>query len=508
MTNDAPDVNSAVVQAEHFGFFVAGVTDYAIYMLSPAGIVGSWNAGAERIKGYAADEIIGRHFSRFYTDVDNASGLPARALKTALDNGKFEDEGWRVRKDGSRFWAHVVIDPIKNADGAIIGFAKITRDITERREAAAMLEKAKESLFQAQKMESLGRLTGGVAHDFNNLLSIIANGVEILRLTTAHPAHMKILDTMESATSRGANLTQQLLSFARKQPLKQQLHNLNSVVHIFKDVLHRALKNSVKFELKLAQTLPDVMVDATRLEVALLNLVVNSNDAIDVDGVVTVRTSVVDLQADEIKDLPAGRYVCLSVIDDGVGIEVENLEHVVEPFFTTKPVGKGTGLGLSQVYGLMQQSQGGMSIHSTPGEWTEVRLYLPAQSGDEKSQTPPHKNNKVLVVDDQLEVLDTASELFRALGYDVLAANNGRDAVEVLHRNKDLNLLFSDIVMPGMSGLELANTAMEIIPGIKIILATGYTAEIVEKQQDYSSKFTVISKPYKISEIVQRLQVQ
>lgn len=508
MINDAPDVNSAVVEAEHFGLFVAGVTDYAIYMLSPNGIISSWNAGAARIKGYTADEIIGQHFSRFYTQTDNESGLPASALKTALESGKFEDEGLRVRKDGTQFWALVVIDPIRDLDGKLIGFAKITRDITERREAAAMLEKAKESLFQAQKIESLGRLTGGVAHDFNNLLSVIANGIEILRLTSTHPAHLKILDTMESATSRGANLNQQLLSFARKQPLRQELHNLNAVIDTFKDVLRRALKSTVTFELNLAPSLPEVMVDATRLEVALLNLVVNSNDAIDESGAVIVRTRVVELRALEIQDLPAGRYVCLSVRDDGEGISPDKLDKVVEPFFTTKPVGKGTGLGLSQVYGLMQQSNGGMSIHSTLGEYTEICLYLPAQAGDEKSETPSKNNNKVLVVDDQIEVLDTASELFRALGYDVLAANNGRDAVEVLQRNKDLNLLFSDIVMPGMSGLELANTALEIIPGIKIILATGYTAEMVETQQDYSAKFTVISKPYKISEIVQRLQIQ
>lgn len=507
MTNETP-VNSAIVDAEHFGLFVAGVMDYAIYMLSPSGIVSSWNAGAARFKGYAASEIIGHHFSRFYTEADNASGLPARALKTALDEGKFEDEGLRVRKDGTQFWAHVVIDPIRNPQGEIIGFAKITRDITERREAAAALEKAKESLFQTQKIESLGRLTGGVAHDFNNLLSVIANGIEILRLTATNPAHLKILDSMEGATSRGANLTQQLLSFARQQPLKQEPHNLNHIINSFDSVLRRALKSTVKFELKLAQSLPDAMIDATRLEVALLNLVVNSSDAIADRGVITLQTSVVELQANDVNELAAGHYVCLSVSDTGEGIAPEQLHRVVEPFFTTKPIGKGTGLGLSQVFGLMQQSEGGMSIHSTLGVGTEVCLYLPALVANGYLQLQSQKNNKVLVVDDQPEVLDTASELFRALGYDVLAANNGPDAVEILQRNADLHLLFSDIVMPGMSGLELANTALEIIPEIQIILATGYTAEMVEKQQEYSSKFTIISKPYKISEIVQRLQAQ
>lgn len=508
MINKTPEVDSAVVEAEHFGLFVAGVNDYAIYMLSPSGIVSSWNAGAARFKGYAAAEIIGHHFSRFYTDVDNASGLPARALKTALEHGKFEDEGLRVRKDGSQFWAHVVIDPIRNPAGEIIGFAKITRDITERREAAALLEKAKESLFQAQKNESLGRLTGGVAHDFNNLLSVIANGIEILRLGATNPAHIKILESMGNATARGANLTQQLLSFARQQPLKSELHDLNRVINSFESVLRRVLKSSVQFELKLAPSLPGVMVDATRLEAGLLNLLANSNDAIAIHGVVTVQTRVVELKAHDVQGLDAGRYVCLSVEDNGEGIAPDKLDRVVEPFFTTKPVGKGTGLGLSQVYGLMQQSQGGMSIHSVVGKGTDIRLYLPARDMDEFELESANKNNKVLVVDDQPEVLDTASELFRALGYNVFAANNGEDALAVLQRNKDLHLLFSDIVMPGMSGLELAHAAQAIAPNIKIILATGYTADMVERREDYSANFTVISKPYKISEIVQRLQMQ
>lgn len=508
MTNEATDLHSAVLEADRFGLFVAGVADYAIYVLSPQGIVSSWNAGAARFKGYTAAEIIGQHFSRFYTETDIANGVPARALQTAVDCGKFEDEGLRVRKDGTQFWATVVIDPIRDNKGELIGFTKITRDITERREAAAMLEKAKEALFQSQKVESLGRLTGGIAHDFNNLLSVIANGIEILRLTMTNPSHTKILDSMENAATRGANLTQQMLSFARQQPLKQELHDLNRIVISFESVLRRALKNGVQFELDLAETLPETMVDAVRFESALLNLIVNSNDAIAEQGTITVTTRLMDVKENQIKDLSAGNYVCISVKDTGEGISAEQVDRVVEPFFTTKPIGKGTGLGLSQVYGLMQQSEGGMSISSTLGEGTEICLYLPASTANESVQTSAKKNSKVLVVDDQPEVLDTAAELFRALGYDVVAANNGRDAVELMQRHTDLNLLFSDIVMPGMSGLELARIASELIPAIQIILATGYTADMVEKQADYSTQFTVISKPYKVSEIVQRLQAQ
>jgi PAS domain S-box-containing protein len=490
---------------EQFRLLVQGVTDYAIYMLSSDGIVTNWNAGAQRIKGFEADEVVGTHFSRFYTEEDRELGLPAKALTLAVVNNGFENEGWRVRKNGSRFWAHVVIDPIKNALGELIGFAKITRDITERRETAAALEKTKESLFQSQKMESIGRLTGGIAHDFNNLLSVLANGIEILRLTTAVPAHIKTLDSMARATSRGASLTQQLLGFARQQPLKHEKQDLNRVINSFEPVLRRALKSSIQFNVKLAPTLPSAVVDATQFEAALLNLVVNASDAIAEHGRVTLQSYVVELGDNEVKELQAGRYVCISIADTGEGIAPDTLERVVEPFFTTKSIGKGSGLGLSQVYGLMQQSKGGMAIKSVLGSGTEVCLYLPVLDDDALSLTLTTKN-KALVVDDQPDVLDTAAELFRTLGYNVFAANNGKDALDILRQNSDIKLLLSDIVMPGINGLELAHAALDIIPGIKIILATGYSAEAVATQSEYADKFAVISKPYKIAEIVQRLQ--
>jgi len=490
---------------EQFRLLVQGVTDYAIYMLSRDGIVTNWNAGAQRIKGFEADEVVGTHFSRFYTQEDREIGLPAKALDLAVANDGFENEGWRVRKDGSRFWAHVVIDPIKNALGELIGFAKITRDITERRETAAALEKTKESLFQSQKMESIGRLTGGIAHDFNNLLSVIANGIEILRLTTAVPSHIKTLDSMARATSRGASLTQQLLGFARQQPLKHEKQDLNRIISSFEPVLRRALKSSIQFNIRPAPSVLCALVDGTQFEAALLNLVVNASDAISENGTVTLESSLVELAENEVQELPAGRYVCVSVADTGEGIAPDTLGRVVEPFFTTKPIGKGTGLGLSQVYGLMQQSQGGMVIKSVVGDGTHVALYLPALASEDLPLSLTRSNNKALVVDDQPDVLDMAAELFRALGYNVFAANNGKDALEILQHNSDIKLLLSDIVMPGISGLELAHAALDIIPGIKIILATGYSAEAVATREEHADKFSVISKPYKIAEIVQRL---
>lgn len=491
---------------EQFRLLVQSVTDYAIYMLSPEGFITNWNSGAQRIKGYAAAEVIGTHFSRFYTKQDRQAGLPANALAMAAERGGFESEGWRVRSDGSRFWAHVIIDPIKNEEGALIGFAKVTRDVTERRETAAALEKTKEALFHAQKQESLGRLTGGVAHDFNNLLSVISNGITLLRMSTLSSADFKTLDSMERAMSRGAGLTQQLLSFARQQPLKEDAHQVNRIISSFESVLRRALKSSVRFTLKLTPSLPSVMVDATQLEAALLNLIVNSGDAVGETGAVMLQTFLTQLAEGNDKNLPAGPYVQISVRDTGAGIPEEIQDRVIEPFFTTKPIGKGTGLGLSQVYGLMQQSKGGMQIESGAENGTTISLYLPALQSNEMGQSSSSKSSKVLIVDDQSDVLDMACELFRTLGYEVVAANNGIEALDMLERHQDVSLLFSDVVMPGMNGVELAREARSVIPGVKVILATGYASHVLDTLLREPKEFSVVTKPYRISDIVQYIQ--
>ncbi|RYZ86183.1 MAG: PAS domain-containing sensor histidine kinase, partial [Moraxellaceae bacterium] len=314
---------------EQFRLLVQGVTDYAIYMLSPEGNITNWNVGAQRIKGFESTEVIGTHFSRFYTDEDRAAGLPARALKLAAERDGYESEGWRVRKDGSRFWAHVVIDPLKNEAGELIGFAKVTRDITERREQAQALEKTKEALFHSQKIESLGRLTGGVAHDFNNLLSVIANGITLLRMSTRQSIDVKTLDSMERATSRGAALTKQLLGFARQQPLKQEKQDVNRIVCAFESVLRRALKSSVAFDINLASGVRPVMVDTAQLEAALLNLIVNAGDATSENGVIALKTELVQLTDRQIDLLPAGSYVHISVSDNGEGIPPDILTKVI-----------------------------------------------------------------------------------------------------------------------------------------------------------------------------------
>lgn len=496
---------------EQFRLLVQGVTDYAIYMLSPSGEVTNWNSGAQRIKGYSSEEVVGSHFSRFYSEEDRAAGLPAVTLGTAAREGRFENEGWRLRKDGTRFWAHVVVDAIRSDMGELIGFAKITRDITERREAAEALERTKEALFQSQKLESIGKLTGGIAHDFNNLLGVIVNGVDLLAREVQSPAGVKILDSMQRASSRGAKLTRQLLAFARRQPLRQERHNLSNVIASFEAVLRRACHASIKFEVRLDPKLNAVMIDDTQFEAALLNLVSNARDAMPDGGRLIVRTENVELGQHQTGKLAPGQYVKVSVSDTGTGMSPDVMTRAVEPFFTTKEIGKGTGMGLSQAYGLAQQSDGDLELVSEVGKGTTVSMYFPALEAASEDETKSDEmragNDKALVVDDQPDVLDVAVALFRDMGYDVLSANNAADAVEIMKRTPNVDVLFSDVVMPGMNGIALGLEARRLVPGIKVVLASGYPAPALEAEKAGLDQFGFVSKPYRMAEILKQLRI-
>jgi len=488
---------------ERFRMLVQGVTDYAIYMLSPSGEITNWNSGARRIKGYDESEVIGSHFSRFYSEEDREKGMPANALRVASEAGRYEAEGWRSRKDGTRFWAHVVIDAIRDDDGALVGFAKITRDITERKKAAEQLEKTREALFQSQKLEAIGKLTGGVAHDFNNLLNVLTNGLSMLRQQTRDADSLRLLDSMEKATSRATALTQQLLSFARQQPLRPEPRDVGRLVTAFETVLRRANRSAVQFEVHAAPRMPAILVDATQFETALLNLVVNARDATPDGGRITISAGVRDLAAGEVGSLAAGRYIEVSVADSGAGMSPDVAARAVEPFFTTKPRGKGTGLGLSQVYGLAQQSGGDLRIASTPGQGTTVSMFFPALPAEQEPvQGQSDGSEKVLVVDDQPEVLAMVAEIFRNLGFDVLTAGDGRSALNVLTRETNIHLLFSDIVMPGMNGLELANQAKDRFPTMKILLASGYPPPEVGDLKD----FDFLAKPFSMADVARKLR--
>jgi PAS domain S-box-containing protein len=493
---------------QRFSLLVQGVTDYAIFMLSPAGEVTNWNAGAERIKGYSHSEILGKHFSCFYTQEDRADGLPAQTLVTARTEGRFEREGWRVRKDGTRFWAHVVVDAIRDEAGELVGFAKVIRDATERKQAAEALERANAALAQSQKMESLGQLTGGVAHDFNNLLAVMSNGLDVLSMRLHDHADFRLLEIMQRAVARGATLTQQLLSFARQQPLKVEKCNLNAVIRSFEAVLRQAGDGMIEFEVRRDPRPRPVLLDAARFEAALLNLVVNARDAMPKGGKIVIGVENVELGEGTVGMLTAGRYVRVSVADTGSGMPPGVAARAFEPFFTTKGLGKGTGLGLSQVYGFITQSGGDVLIHSEAGQGTVVSMYLPAvegTSGDVDTVTGPALDT-VLVVEDEPDLLDATAQLFGSLGYEVLTASNGPEALDVLSRRDDIRVLFTDVVMPdGIDGIQLARSTRALHPDIRIVLASGYPLPALKAQHGNLSDFTFVHKPYRLADLVRAL---
>lgn len=311
---------------------------------------------------------------------------------------------------------------------------------------------------------------------------------------------------MERAAERGSSLTSQLLAFARQQPLEVQSHDVNRVIGTFEAVLRRAIPSTAKFRIKKA-SVGRVLTDISQFESALLNLVINARDSLGEHGLITLETQGVVISEAGIKDIPPGEYVVVTVADDGCGMSPEVQARAMEPFFTTKPVGKGTGLGLSQVYGLMQQTGGFLDIQSAVGEGTRISMYFAAQTtADVTAHPDAQPMEKVLVVDDQPDVLDMAVTLFSNLGYDSLAANSGTEALNLLKQNQDIKVLFSDVVMPGMDGVALATAAKELMPHLKVILASGYlSGSLREKFGEALTDFEVIAKPYRLPDLIKRL---
>jgi PAS domain S-box-containing protein len=501
------------VSDQQFRMLVQGVTDYAIYRLDLDGRVVNWNAGAQRIKGYLPQEIIGEHFSRFYTDEDRKAGEPARALHTAAAEGRFEKEGWRIRKDGTRFWAHVVIDRMVDDRGEMIGFAKITRDVTERRQAQAALDEARQALFQTQKLQAIGRLTGGIAHDFNNLLMAVLGSLELLRKRLpADPKAKALLDNAMQGARRGASLTQRMLAFARKQDLKLEAVDPRALVEGMSALLRGSLGPAIEFATRLPGRLPPVLTDANQLESALLNLAVNARDAMGESGRLTIEAAARSLGPGNDVGLPAGDYVSLAVIDNGAGMDDETLARATEPFFTTKGVGKGTGLGLSMVHGLAEQSGGRLRLSSRPGRGTRAELWLPRAGAAARPQTTPIAVANccdgeagpalvVLAVDDDDLVLENIAAMLEDLGHTAVVASSAREALEILDETR-VQAVITDHAMPVMTGLQLACEIRARRPGLPVALATGYA----ELPPDTGVDILRIAKPYTQAELGQLLR--
>ncbi|MBK5356668.1 PAS domain S-box protein [Pseudomonas sp. TH41] len=485
---------------QQFRLLVQSVTDYAIYMLAPDGRLTNWNPGAQRIKGYRAEEVIGKHFSMFYTAEDRAAGEPQRALETATREGRFENKAWRVRKDGTRFMAHVVVDPIWGETGTLLGFAKITRDITEATQTQQALEKTREALFQAQKMQAIGQLSGGIAHDFNNLLTVILGNLEIVRKRVGDdPKITRLVDNATQGALRGVSLTQRMLAFARRQELKFESVEIPTLVQGISGLLRSSLGPSVVLEIHFSPELVPVMADVNQLELTVLNLVTNARDAMPDGGKIVISASAEDVHDQTTLSVIAGQYICLSVTDTGDGMDAATLGCAMDPFFTTKGVGKGTGLGLSMVHGFIEQLGGQFVLKSEKNKGTTAELWIPVATTasvvkpvTHAAEATPVSGLCVLVVDDDSLVLTSTGLLLEDLGHRVISAASGAQALALFDARQDIDLVITDMAMPKMNGAQLAQTIRIMKPSLPIILATGYA----ERLEGFAAELPRLSKPF------------
>lgn len=530
-------------EAERASSFLAAIvasSDDAIVSKDLNGIVTSWNRGAEAVFGYRADEMIGRPILLLLP--------PDRAWEEDEILGKLRRgeriehfETVRRRKDGREIVVSLTISPVRDPSGRIIGASKIARDITDNKRAEAALRelnetleqrviertrelaqsverergeiaerrRAEAALLQAQKMEAVGQLASGMAHDFNNLLTSILGNLELLELRIADEKLRKLVRAATRAGQRGAKLNEQVLAFSRKQHLAPKSTDLNSLIHGIEDMLRRTLGGTIEVTSALASELWPTLVDPHQLELVILNLAINSRDAMPLGGRVLIETrNVKACNLDSTVDIPPGDYVCISVADTGVGMSEEVLTHACEPFFTTKDIGRGSGLGLSQVFGFARQSNGGLRLRSAPGRGTTVEVYLPrsfaategaSEQRESKMRTRPISEATVLVADDQEDVREVAVAQLEALGYRTLQAESGHRALQVLQDSPRIDLLLADYAMPGMSGVELAQVARRRFPNLPILLVTGYveTSQIESRIHDAR----LLKKPYRMAEL-------
>jgi PAS domain S-box-containing protein len=481
-----------------FQVLVEDVADHAIFILDPGGHVASWNTAAARIIGYSPDEIVGQPFGIFYRPDERRSGEAVAALEAAIRNGKQEVEGWRVKRDGTPFFVNGAVSAIRNSEGALIGFASVMRDATERRQAREKLVEAREQLAMAQKMEAIGKLTGGIAHDFNNLLMIIGGNAQTFK-RLLDPKLPRAIEAIQTAAKRGEKLTRQLLTFSRNQHLSPTVIDLAVVIQDMRPMIESSLRGNIVYRENIEQRPVFTKVDGAELELAIVNLAVNARDAMPNGGNFTLSLSVSNEPPSIQRGLrgDAG-FAVLQFCDTGTGIPPNLLSKIFDPFFTTKEVGKGTGLGLSQVYGFAHQAGGTIKAESKVGAGTTFSIYLPRCSENELPASTPIQQSislrsKVLVVDDNPDVAEVTSSLFDNMGYEPTYRDSAEAALEYLDSGAKVDLVFSDIVMPGsIDGIGLANEIRRRHPGVRIVLTTGYSDAV----QSVPVDLQVIKKPF------------
>ena len=464
------------------------------------GVVTHWNKGAEHVYGYTSEEMIGKSIATLAPG-DRPDEIPGILEK--LRGGECVDyfETVRVRKDGQRLQVSISVSPIRDSSGAIIGASAIARDVTSQRRAEQMLR-------QAQKMEAVGRLAGGVAHDFNNVLGIVSACCDLLR-DRVSPDGVPYLDNVKEASKRGSALTRQLLTFSRRQAAVQpRLLDLNESLREVVKLLRPLMGDDVQIVVREDTDAAYIESDPAQIDQVIMNIAVNARDAMPKGGKLILETSLQEFDealAERHRPLKAGKYVVLAISDNGIGMDAATASQIFEPFFTTKEVGKGTGLGLATVYGIVSQSGGHILVYSEPGRGTTFKIYLPAAehklsnspSAENAALPPRARGEMILLVEDDSLMRTLTRQMLEEHGYRVLEASDGNAALAKLRETgAQVDAVLSDVVMPGMSGPDLASELTRLRPAAKVVFMSGYTGELMTQNGEKKREAPLLDKPF------------
>ena len=488
-------------QATRFQLLVEGVRDYAIVMIDPRGTVISWNQGAERMYGYAANEILGQDAARFFIQQEQTDRRPDAILRVALDAGRHEEEGTRVRRDGTSFPALVTTTVLREPDGAHIGFAQVTRDLSDTRNLEAQLQ-------QKQKLEAIGQLAGGLAHDFNNLLTVIASNVafSFSEIDPDSPVREYLFE-IDAAASRAAEVTRQLLGFSRRQVITPKVVDLNEILRNMDRMLRRLIGEDVRCHFELAAGLGRVRADRVQIEQVIMNLAANARDAMLGGGGFVLQTENVVLDEDFVRTRPSldpGRYVMLTARDTGIGMSRDTLEHVFEPFYSAKGTGQRSGLGLGMVWGIVKQHGGAVWASSEEGQGSTFTIYLPRVDAPVEAAEPSRRwqgirggTETILLLDDDDAIRAAVLRLLKRGGYHVLEAPSGPEALAMARAYEgQLHMLITDVVMPETSGPRVAAEILAVRPDIKVLYVSGYAANAITQDGFDEATVAFLQKPF------------